>query len=150
MTPTREDEFAHEEAQLDDLYREVILDHYRNPRHRGSLPAPTVSREGYNPLCGDEITLELAVDGGLIHNVAVRGGGCSISQSSASMMAEAIVGKRLQEVAKSTVVKEMIYPGAAIEIGGVRKEIVEPLRGPIQVKFDLAKKQILLLNKESQ
>jgi nitrogen fixation NifU-like protein len=98
MTPTREEEFAQQEAQLDDLYREVIIDHYRNPRHRGSLPAPTVSREGYNPLCGDEITLELAVDDGLIQNVAVRGGGCSISQSSASMMAEAIVGKRLQEV----------------------------------------------------
>lgn len=98
MTPSREEEYAQQEAQLDELYREVILDHYRNPRHRGSLPAPTVSREGYNPLCGDEITLELAVDGDLIENVAVRGGGCSISQASASMMAEAIVGKRLQDV----------------------------------------------------
>jgi nitrogen fixation NifU-like protein len=97
MTPDR-DEYAQQEAQLDELYREVILDHYRNPRHRGSLPAPTVSREGYNPLCGDEITLELAVDGEVIRDVAVSGGGCSISQSSASMMAEAIVGKRLEDV----------------------------------------------------
>jgi nitrogen fixation NifU-like protein len=98
MTPTREEEYARQEAELDELYRDVILDHYRNPRHRGSLPAPTVSREGYNPLCGDEITLELAVDGGVVEDVAIRGGGCSISQSSASMMAEAIVGKRLEEV----------------------------------------------------
>jgi len=97
MTPDKE-EYARQEAQLDDLYREVILDHYRNPRHRGSLTAPTVSREGYNPLCGDEITLELTVNGGVVQDVAVRGGGCSISQSSASMMAEAIVGKRLQDV----------------------------------------------------
>jgi nitrogen fixation NifU-like protein len=98
MTPTREEEYAQQEAELDELYRDVILDHYRNPRHRGSLPAPTVSREGYNPLCGDEITLDLAVDDGVVQNVAIRGGGCSISQSSASMMAEAIVGKRLEEV----------------------------------------------------
>ncbi len=98
MTPGRDEEYAQQEAQLDDLYREVILDHYRNPRHRGSLSVPTVSREGYNPLCGDEITLELAVNGGVVQDVAVRGGGCSISQASASMMAEAIVGKRLQDV----------------------------------------------------
>ncbi len=98
MTSPNADEYARQEAEIDELYREVILDHYRNPRHRGSMPAPTVSREGYNPLCGDEITLELAVDGGLVQNVAVRGGGCSISQSSASMMAEAIVGKKLQDV----------------------------------------------------
>lgn len=98
MTPTREEEYAQQEAELDELYREVILDHYRNPRHRGSLPAPTVSREGYNPLCGDEITLELVVDGGVVQNVGIQGGGCSISQSSASMMAEAIEGKRLEEV----------------------------------------------------
>lgn len=98
MTPDRE-EYARQEAQLDDLYRELILDHYRNPRHRGSLPSPTVSREGYNPLCGDEVTLELAVDGGLVQEVAFRGGGCSISQSSASMMAEAIMGKPLAAVA---------------------------------------------------
>ncbi len=98
MTPSREDEYAQQEAQLDDLYREVILDHYRNPRHRGSLPAPTTSHEGYNPLCGDEVTVELLVKGGIVQDIAFRGFGCSISQSSASMMAEAIRGRTVQEV----------------------------------------------------
>ena len=86
------------EPELDELYRELILDHYRNPRNREPLESPAVVTEGYNPLCGDEITLELAVDDGVVQNVAVRGGGCSISQSSASMMAEAIVGKKLEDV----------------------------------------------------
>ncbi len=98
MTPTREDEYAQQEAQLDDLYREVILDHYRNPRHRGSLPSATTSHEGYNPLCGDEVTVELLVKGGIVEDVAFRGSGCSISQSSASMMTEAIRRKTVQEV----------------------------------------------------
>lgn len=93
---TRE-EYAHQESQLDELYREVILDHYRNPRHRGSLESPSVSQEGYNPLCGDEVTLDLRVANGVIEEVAFRGSGCSISQSSASMMTEAIAGKTVQE-----------------------------------------------------
>ncbi len=97
MTPTKEEEYSRQEAQLDDLYREVILDHYRNPRYRGSLPAPTVTREGYNPLCGDEVTLDVTVRKDVVEEVAFRGGGCSISQSSASMMAEAITGKTVQQ-----------------------------------------------------
>ena len=98
MTPTKEEEYSQQEAQLDDLYREVILDHYRNPRYRGSLPAPTVSREGYNPLCGDEVTLDVTAKDGVVVEVAFRGSGCSISQSSASMMTEAIVGRTVQQV----------------------------------------------------
>lgn len=97
MTPIS-DEYARQEAELDDLYREVILDHYRNPRHRGSLSSPTISREGLNPLCGDEITLDLRIEDGVIRDVAFRGSGCSISQSSASMMTEAVLGKTLEEV----------------------------------------------------
>ncbi len=98
MTRARDEEYARQEAELDDLYREVILDHYRNPRHRGSLPSPTVSKDGYNPLCGDDVTLDLAVTDGVVQDVAFRGGGCSISQSSASMMAEAIRGKAIDDV----------------------------------------------------
>ncbi len=98
MTPSREDEYAQQESQLDDLYREVILDHYRNPRHRGSLPAPTTRHEGYNPLCGDDVTVELLVKGGIVEDVAFHGSGCSISQSSASMMTEAIRGKTVPEI----------------------------------------------------
>ena len=98
MTRPDEDEYARQEAEIDELYREVILDHYRHPRNRGSIGSPTVSRQGYNPLCGDEIVVDLLVNGGVVEDVAVRGGGCSISQSSASMMSEAIVGRTVDEV----------------------------------------------------
>ena len=98
MTRPNEDEYARQEAEIDELYREVILDHYRHPRNRGSIESPTVSRQGYNPLCGDEIVVDLLVNGGVVEDVAVRGGGCSISQSSASMMSEAIVGRTVDEV----------------------------------------------------
>ena len=88
-------EFARQEAELDELYRDIILDHYRNPRHRGSLSDPSASHEGLNPLCGDEVTVDVAVRDGRIDDIAYRGSGCSISQSSASMMTEAVAGKRL-------------------------------------------------------
>ena len=86
-------------AGLEDLYREIILDHYRNPRNRGELPSPPAHRvEGFNPLCGDEIVVYLDLDGRTLADVKVTGQGCSISQSSASMMTEAINGKPLDEV----------------------------------------------------
>jgi nitrogen fixation NifU-like protein len=93
-----DDEYARQEAELDDLYRDIILDHYRHPRHRGSLASPTARHEGLNPLCGDEVTVELVVEDGHIADVAYNGSGCSISQSSASMMTEAIEGKSVEEV----------------------------------------------------
>ena len=83
---------------LEDLYREVILDHYRSPRNKGPLDKPDYRAEGVNPLCGDEITIELAFDGDQVSQVAVAGQGCSISQSSASMMSEAIKGKTKGEI----------------------------------------------------
>ena len=94
---TDRDEYARQEAELDDLYRDIIIDHYRHPRHRGSLAAPTASHEGLNPLCGDGVTVELVVKDGRIDDVAYIGSGCSISQSSASMMTEAIEGKSVDE-----------------------------------------------------
>jgi nitrogen fixation NifU-like protein len=93
-----QEEYRRQEAELDDLYKEIILDHYRNPRHRGSLSSPSARHEGLNPLCGDEVTVELLVEGQCIADVAYKGSGCSISQSSASMMAEAVAGKPLDEV----------------------------------------------------
>ena len=83
---------------LEDLYREIILDHYKNPRNRGELPEPAISVEGHNPLCGDEITLYLDVAGDIVRDVKVSGQGCSISQSSASMMTQAVIGKPVAEV----------------------------------------------------
>jgi nitrogen fixation NifU-like protein len=83
---------------LEELYREVILDHYRNPRNRGHLDSPTATAEGVNPLCGDEITIEVILEDDVVKGVAVEGQGCSISQSSASMMTEAIKGKTRAEI----------------------------------------------------
>ena len=85
-------------SSLDELYREVILDHYRNPRKRGRLPEPDRHAEGHNPLCGDEIALDLRLEGDRVAEVRVTGQGCSISQASASMMAEAIEGKTRAEI----------------------------------------------------
>jgi nitrogen fixation protein NifU and related proteins len=84
---------------LEDLYREIILDHYRNPRNRGELATPPAHRaEGFNPLCGDEIVLFVEVDGdGVIRDLKVGGQGCSISQSSASMMSAAVKGKTVDD-----------------------------------------------------
>jgi nitrogen fixation NifU-like protein len=82
---------------LEDLYREIILDHYRSPRNRGELETPpAVKSEGFNPLCGDEIIVYIDVDDdGLITDVAIGGQGCSISQSSASMMSAAVKGETI-------------------------------------------------------
>jgi nitrogen fixation NifU-like protein len=83
---------------LEDLYREIILDHYRTPRNRGELPPPAAHAVGHNPLCGDEIDVYLIVEGDTIIDVKVAGQGCSISQSSASMMSQAVKGRKVAEV----------------------------------------------------
>jgi nitrogen fixation NifU-like protein len=83
---------------LEDLYREIILDHYRTPRNRGELAPPAAHAIGHNPLCGDEIEVYLDVVDGTINDIKVGGQGCSISQSSASMMSQAVKGKSLDEV----------------------------------------------------
>jgi len=85
-------------AGLEDLYREIILDHYRSPRNRGELPTPPAHRaEGFNPLCGDEVVVYAEVEGGVVRDVRIGGQGCSISQSSASMMSAAVKGKSVAE-----------------------------------------------------
>lgn len=88
---------AFPEPQLDDLYRELILDHYRHPRHKGELEEATAKAEGFNPLCGDEISVDVSVHDGVIKDVAFRGRGCSISQASASMMTESVTGRTKEE-----------------------------------------------------
>jgi nitrogen fixation protein NifU and related proteins len=84
---------------LEDLYREIILDHYRSPRNRGELPVPPAHRvEGFNPLCGDEVVVYLDIDDGQLSDIRISGQGCSISQSSASLMSAAVKGRTLSEV----------------------------------------------------
>ncbi len=92
-------------SNLEDLYKEIILDHYRSPRNRGELTSPPAIRvEGFNPLCGDEVTVFLNVDGGVITDIKLSGHGCSISQSSSSLMSAAVKGKSLDE-ARATIEK---------------------------------------------
>jgi nitrogen fixation protein NifU and related proteins len=82
---------------LDEIYKEVILDHYKNPRNKRPIEAATVSCTQNNPLCGDEITVLATVDDGKVLDVAFQGAGCSISQSSASMMTEAVSGQTVDD-----------------------------------------------------
>ncbi|MGZ5290777.1 MAG: Fe-S cluster assembly sulfur transfer protein SufU [Actinomycetota bacterium] len=83
---------------LDEIYKEVILDHYKNPRNKREMPDAERSCSKNNPLCGDELTVFVHEDGGKVLDVSFVGQGCSISQSSASMMTEAVSGKTTEEV----------------------------------------------------
>src|SRR6059036_1557672 len=87
-------------AGLEDLYREIILDHYRSPRNRGELAVPPAHKtEGFNPLCGDEVVVYLEVDPSTetVRDIKIAGQGCSISQASTSMMSSAVKGKSVDE-----------------------------------------------------
>ena len=86
-------------SALENLYKEVILDHYKHPRNQGKLEA-SVREEGLNPSCGDELELFLIVQEGIITDIKFTGEGCAISQSSASMMTEAVKGRSKEEVLK--------------------------------------------------
>ncbi|MFT5202976.1 MAG: nitrogen fixation NifU-like protein [Candidatus Aldehydirespiratoraceae bacterium] len=105
---------------LEDLYREIILDHYRSPRNRGELVTPPAVRaDGFNPLCGDEIHVYIDVDdNGKITDVAIGGQGCSISQSSASMMSAAIKGKTTADARNLIVAFKGLMSIHENEIGG--------------------------------
>ncbi len=138
---------------LEDLYREIILDHYRSPRNRGELPAPPATRtEGFNPLCGDEIVVFVELDGTTVTDIRIAGQGCSISQSSASMMSAAVKGKTLAEVTDlTTAFKAMMSiheshldggapdpDGEVIEAPDVKLGDLEALQGvvkfPVRIK----------------
>jgi nitrogen fixation protein NifU and related proteins len=87
------------DVAMDDLYRDYILEHYRRPHNFGVLDGATTSQEGANPLCGDRITMQLRVRGGVIDGVGFTGRGCAISQASASLLTDEIKGKPLTDVA---------------------------------------------------
>ena len=105
---------------LEDLYREIILDHYRSPRNRGELETPPAHRvEGFNPLCGDEVVVYLDVDDdGKVRDLKISGQGCSISQSSASMMSAAVNGKSVDEAREMTRAFKTMMSIHEQEIGG--------------------------------
>ncbi len=115
---------------LDDLYREVILDHYAHPRNKGTLDDADITVEGANPLCGDELSIYVKLAGGTIRDVRFVGRGCSISQASASMMTELVKGKTLDEArALTALFKAMMHGtpvaeetlGELMALQGVRK-----------------------------
>ena len=104
---------------MDDFYRELILDHYKNPRNKGTLDPNDISYEDDNPLCGDRIRIDLRMDGDQrVTEVAFNGRGCAISQASASLLTEEIKGKTLEEIKKIS--KEDILEMLGIELGPVR------------------------------
>ena len=143
-------------AGIEDLYREIILDHYRSPRNRGELPVPPAHKvEGFNPLCGDEVVLYLDVDPATdtVRDVKIAGQGCSISQASTSMMSAAVKGRPLAEVRKLIrafkalmSIHESKLEGdgegdgsdLAAELAGVRLGDLEALQGvvkfPVRIK----------------
>ncbi|MDQ6852253.1 MAG: SUF system NifU family Fe-S cluster assembly protein [Actinomycetota bacterium] len=139
---------------LEDLYREIILDHYRAPRNRGELPVPPARKaEGFNPLCGDEVVLYLDVDAdsGVVRDVKIEGQGCSISQASSSMMSAAVKGqpiadarqlirafKALMSIHESKLEGESDGSDLTAELEGVRLGDLEALQGvvkfPVRIK----------------
>jgi nitrogen fixation NifU-like protein len=141
-------------AGLEDLYREIILDHYRSPRNRGELPVPPARKlEGFNPLCGDEIVLYLDVDdaAGTVTDLRIGGQGCSISQASSSMMGAAVRGKSVGEarqlirafkalmsIHESRLEGEGDGEDLAADIDGVKLGDLEALQGvvkfPVRIK----------------
>src|SRR5260370_9638752 len=85
-------------AGMEDLYREIILDHYRSPRNRGELPVPPAHKvEGFNPLCGDEVVLYLDVDDGVVRDVRTGGQGCSVTPASTSRMSAPVRGQPIHD-----------------------------------------------------
>jgi nitrogen fixation NifU-like protein len=140
-------------AGLEDLYREIILDHYRSPRNRGELPVPPAHKvEGFNPLCGDEVTLYLDIDNDeTVRDIKIEGQGCSISQASTSMMSAAVRGKSLDDVRRlirafkalmsiheSKLEGEGDGSDLAADLEGVRLGDLEALQGvvkfPVRIK----------------
>jgi len=104
--------------QLDELYREVILDHFRQPRNQGQLPDAQIKAEGVNPLCGDEITVWLKLNDGRIQDAHFLGKGCAISQAAASMLTEELKGKSLEDVRQFT--KEQMLDLLGVDVNPMR------------------------------
>jgi nitrogen fixation NifU-like protein len=104
---------------MDDLYRENILEHYKRPHHWGELPAPDLEAEDFNPLCGDELKVQIKIgEDGLVEDIAFSGHGCAISQASASMASDEVVGMPVDELIKLD--REFILDLLGIDISATR------------------------------
>ena len=123
---------------LDDLYREIILEHFRSPRNKGRLDNADISAEGVNPLCGDQVRLCIALSGDRIADMTIDGHGCSISQASGSMMTEAVKGRTIPEAeAVAHAFKDMMLENGSAH-GDVDLGDLESLEGvkqyPVRIK----------------
>ncbi len=127
-------------AELDKLYREVVLDHYRSPRGREPVGSADIEREGFNPICGDEVKLAIEMDDSHVRQAQVRCRGCAISVASASMMAELLPGLTAEEIAERIEIFRRILHGEAPPEGMDLGDL-EALRGvanfPVRVKCAL-------------
>jgi nitrogen fixation NifU-like protein len=126
--------------KFDDLYREVILDHYRRPRGRAPVACPDVENEGLNPVCGDEVKIAVKFDGERVKDVSVTGRGCAISTAAGSMLAEVLPGKSREEVeALTNLVKRMMHE--EVDLGSAEVGDLDALAGvrqfPVRVKCAL-------------
>lgn len=123
-------------SQFDDLYREIILDHYREPRNKGHIEKPDIAARGHNPLCGDEVNITMSLADGQVVDVRFDGAGCSISQASASMLTELVEGKSLSEVERiAGLFKEMMLEdGDSVEELGDLEALQGVKQYPVRIK----------------
>ena len=134
-------------VDLDDLYRDVILDHYRQPRNRGALEAASVAAEGFNPSCGDEIQLSILLEDDSVAALRFGGSGCSISQSSASMLTEALAGRSLEDARQLSGHVQAMLTDDAFDLNAVNLGDLEALSGvarfPVRIKCGLLAWKVL-------
>jgi nitrogen fixation protein NifU and related proteins len=125
--------------EFEDMYREVILDHYKNPRNYGSLDEPHAHAEGQNPLCGDEVAISVrfGADGETIEDVRFEGRGCAISQAATSMLTDLIKGRKAEEVA--TLPKEELLDEVGIQLTPIRLKCAILGLGVLKVALHRAK-----------
>jgi nitrogen fixation NifU-like protein len=124
--------------ELEELYREILLDHYRSPRNRGALDgAASCAADGANPLCGDEVHLEVQLEDGRIADIRFAGSGCSISQASSSLMTEYVKGRTIEDALRGVAAfQEMMVRGAApsdVDFGDI-ESLIGVAKFPARVK----------------
>ena len=126
-------------SELEQMYREVILDHYKNPRGHGAIEDPDAQAEGQNPLCGDEVTIyvRFAADGETIDDVGFEGRGCAISQAATSMLTELVKGRKASEVA--TLPKDELLEEIGIPLTPIRLKCAILGLGVLKVALHRAK-----------
>jgi nitrogen fixation protein NifU and related proteins len=122
---------------FDELYRENILDHYKNPRNQGVIERADAEAEGQNPLCGDEVAIFVALDGDKIEDVRFRGRGCAISQAATSMLTEMVKGRTASDVAAMT--REEIQEEVGIPLSPVRLKCALLGLGVLKVALNRAR-----------